>query len=74
MKDFVTFQILKIKGIKSNNVYGFDNSKKSRDFNSCIQVSSVNLTLYHPPSSTLPALIGASAFAFNKYPHKPYIF
>ena len=23
---------------------------------------------YHPPSSTLPALIGASAFAFNKYP------
>ena len=29
---------------------------------------------YHPPSSTLLALIGASAFAFNKYPHKPYIF
>ena len=29
---------------------------------------------YHPPSRTLPALIGASAFAFNKYPHKPYIF
>ena len=29
---------------------------------------------YHPPLSTLPALIGASAFAFNKYPHKPYIF
>ena len=28
---------------------------------------------YHPPSSTLPALIGASAFAFNKYPHKAYI-
>ena len=25
---------------------------------------------YHPPSSTHPALIGASAFAFNKYPHK----
>ena len=73
MKDFVTFQILKIKGIKSNNVYSFD--KRSRDFNnSCIQVSSVNLTLYHPPSSTLLALIDASAFAFNKYPHKPYIF
>ena len=29
---------------------------------------------YHPPSSTLLALIGASAFAFNKYPHKLYIF
>ena len=29
---------------------------------------------YHPPSTTLLALIGASAFAFNKYPHKPYIF
>ena len=29
---------------------------------------------YHPPSSTLLALIGARAFAFNKYPHKPYIF
>ena len=29
---------------------------------------------YHPPSSTLLALIGASAFAFNKYPQKPYIF
>ena len=29
---------------------------------------------YHPPLSTLPALIGGSAFAFNKYPHKPYIF
>ena len=29
---------------------------------------------YHPPSSTLLALIGASAIAFNKYPHKPYIF
>ena len=29
---------------------------------------------YHPPSGTLPALIGASTFAFNKYPHKPYIF
>ena len=29
---------------------------------------------YHPPSSTLLALIGANAFAFNKYPHKPYIF
>ena len=27
-----------------------------------------------PPSSTLLALIGASAFTFNKYPHKPYIF
>ena len=34
----------------------------------------VFLLRYHPPSSTLPALIGASAFAFNKYPHKPYIF
>ena len=33
MKDFVTFQILKIKGIKSNNVNSFDNSKRSRDFN-----------------------------------------
>ena len=33
-----------------------------------------SLLRYHPPSSTLPALIGASAFAFNKYPHKPYIF
>ena len=74
MKDFEPFQILKIKGIKFNNVYRFDNSKRSKDFNSCIQVSSVNLTLYHPPSSTLLALIGASAFAFNKYPHKPYIF
>ena len=29
---------------------------------------------YHLPSSTRLALIGASAFAFNKYPHKPYIF
>ena len=29
---------------------------------------------YHLPSSTLLALIGARAFAFNKYPHKPYIF
>ena len=29
---------------------------------------------YHRPSSTLLALIGASAFAFNKHPHKPYIF
>ena len=29
---------------------------------------------YHPPSSTLLAWIGASAFAFYKYPHKPYIF
>ena len=29
---------------------------------------------YHPPSSTLPSLIGASAFAFKKYPHKQYIF
>ena len=30
---------------------------------------------YHPPSSTLLALIGGSAFAFNNlYPHKPYIF
>ena len=29
---------------------------------------------YHPPSSTLLTLIGASAFTFNKYPHKPYIF
>jgi len=47
MKDFVPFQILKIKGIKSNNIYTFDNSKRSRDFYSCIQVLSVNLTLWH---------------------------
>ena len=26
---------------------------------------------YHPPSSTIPSLIGASAFGFYKYPHKP---
>ena len=26
---------------------------------------------YHTPSSNLPSLIGAGAFAFNKYPHKP---
>ena len=30
---------------------------------------------YRSPSSTLRALIGTSAkIAFNKYPHKPYIF
>ena len=29
---------------------------------------------YHPLSNTLLALIGTGAFAFNKYPHKPYIF
>ena len=34
--------------------------------------STEELLSYHPPSSTLLALIGA--FAFNKYPHKPYIF
>ena len=33
----------------------------------------VSSTLW-PPSSTLPALIGSSAFAFNKNPQKPYIF
>ena len=33
-----------------------------------------NLLTYHRPSSTLLTLIGASAFAFNKYPRKPYIF
>ena len=33
-----------------------------------------DLLRYHPPSSTPLTLIGASAFAFNKYPHKPYIF
>ena len=32
------------------------------------------LLRYHPPSSTLLVLIGTSPFAFNKYPHKPYIF
>ena len=37
-------------------------------------ISQCVLLRYHPPSSTLLALIGASAFAFNKYPHKPYIF
>ena len=39
MMDFVTFQILKMKGIKSNNIYSFDNSKTSRDFNSCMYTS-----------------------------------
>ena len=29
---------------------------------------------YHPSSRAPLALIGASAFAFNKYPRKPYIF
>ena len=37
-------------------------------------LSKPSLFRYHPPSSTLLALIGASAFAFNKYSHKPYIF
>ena len=34
----------------------------------------MKVKVYHPPSSTLLVLIGASAFAFNKYPHKLYIF
>ena len=34
----------------------------------------ISALVNHPPSSTLLALIGASAFSFNKYPHKPYIF
>ena len=33
----------------------------------------VYLVIIHPQAPFL-ALIGASAFAFNKYPHKPYIF
>ena len=33
-----------------------------------------NVLRYHPPSSTLLALMGANTFAFNKYPRKPYIF
>ena len=32
-----------------------------------------NVLRYHPPSSTLIALMGANTFAFNTYPHKPYI-
>ena len=42
-------------------------------FKICVKTFLYSLR-YHPPSSILLALIGASAFAFTKYPHKPYIF
>ena len=44
------------------------------DNSSLTQGKGKNCLRYHSPLSTLPALIGASAFAFNKYAHKPYIF
>ena len=46
-------------------------SEEKRMFSQAIYSKALR---YHPPSSTLLALIGASAFAFNKCPHKPDIF
>ena len=39
-------------------------------FQDRLMLNRVNLR-YHPPSSALLALIGASTFAFDKYPHRP---
>ena len=51
-----------------DNINAVDISKITRWNNKLLDVK-VSSTLKHPPT-----LIGASAFAFNKYPHKPYIF
>ena len=67
-RSYTTFTVGKRKPEKNSGLYGI------RTLDQCDTGAALYQLRYHPPSGTLLALIGASAFAFNKYPHKPYIF
>ena len=58
-----------VKQLKKSHSLTQQKKNLSKELNN-LKIVHVLILRYHPPSSTLPALIGASAFAFNKYPHK----